>query len=74
MQALDPANVQLVRPDSGDVRAELDEEPCGVLYVGFARGIQIVVSPSASDAAMRAFSVAVTDASSRKISAPRKPL
>ena len=70
-QPLDAVDVQHVRADAVDPRAQLDEEAAEVLHVRLAGGVEIIVSPGASTAAMTAFSVAITLASSRKIRVPR---
>jgi len=64
-----------VRADAWMSGAEGDEEPAQILDVRFARRIREDRAPGASDAAMTAFSVAITEASSRWMSAPaRRPL
>ena len=55
-------------------RAELHQEARQVLHVGLARRRSSRrCGPGAVTAAISAFSVAVTDASSRKMSAPLSP-
>ena len=72
-QPVHPVHDQPVGADALDPRAQGHEEPRQVLHVGLAGRVHISVRPGASTAAIRAFSVAVTEASSRKISAPRRP-
>ena len=64
-ELVDALDVQHVRADALDARAERDEEAAEVLDVGLAGGVAEHGLPSASTAAMIAFSVPITDASSR---------
>ena len=60
--------------DALDLRAQRDEEAAEILDMRLAGGVlETNVSPCASTAAMIAFSVPVTLASSRKRRAPRSP-
>ena len=70
-----PVDPEHVRADALDLGAERDEEAAEILDVRLAGGVHEHVSPSArATAAMIAFSVPITLASSRKMPLPAEPV